>query len=44
VFQDVNVTVQSWSKGNILPTWSGIAPGSEITFLLKAQKETQVLK
>jgi hypothetical protein len=44
VFDDVNITVQSWTKGNIVPTWSGIAAGSEVTFTLKAQKETQVLK
>ena len=44
VFDDVNITVQSWPKGNIVPTWRGIAAGSEVTFTLKAQKETQVLK
>ena len=43
-FTDVNIVVQSWTKGNIVPTFSGLAPGALITFTLKAQKETQYLR
>ena len=42
-FDDVVVTVQSWTKGSIVPTWTGITSG-EVDFDLEKQGVTQTLK
>ena len=44
VMNDVNVVVQSWTQGNILPAFTGLATGSFVTFTLKTQGATQILK
>ena len=41
---DVNIVVQSWTKGNIVPTWTGLTAGSAVAFTLKAQNQTQTLE
>ena len=41
---DVSVVMQSWTMGSVLPAFTGLPPGSAITFTLKAQGTTQVLK
>ncbi len=41
---NVNIVVQSWTQGKITPTWTGLSAGSEVTFTLKKQGTTQVLK
>jgi hypothetical protein len=43
LFTNVDITVQSWTKGKITPTWVGLAPSSKILFTLKKQGTTQTL-
>ncbi len=43
-FTHVSITVQSWTKGNIVPTFTGLAANALVDFDLLAQKETQTLK